>query len=105
MSDNVISWSQWEYNYKPITNPHSRDQGWAMQLFETFEPDINEVKAVNPNRVWTMVDNNPNSVYLDVVPGIHLFNRMGYFITEVPWTDSDMVVSNDPSYRMDDVSA
>ena len=98
MSDNVISWKQWEYNYKPITNPHSRDQGWAMQMFETFEPDINEVKAVNPNRVWTLVDNNPNSVYLDVVAGIRLFNRMGYFITEVPWESEDIIVSNDPSY-------
>lgn len=97
--DNIISWSEWEITYKPITNPHSRDYGWKFQMFETFEPDIDEVKAVNPNRVWTLVDNNPNSHYLDVIPGVHWANRMGYFITEVPWTDENMVVSNDPSYR------
>jgi hypothetical protein len=45
-----------------------------------------------------LVDNNPNSVYLDVIPGIRVFNRIGWFVTKEPWHDVDMVVSNDPSY-------
>lgn len=95
--DNIISWKQWEEKYLPITNMHSRDT-WP-RMFETFEPDIDEVKSADSYHVWTLVDNNPNSVYLDIVPGHRWANRMGYFITEKPWEDVDMVVSNDPSYK------
>ncbi len=97
MIDSLISWNEWEETYKPITNVHSRDQ-WP-RMFETFEPDIDIVKEADPNTVWTLVDNNPNSIYLDIVPGVHWANRMGYFITEKPWEDKDMTVSNDPSYK------
>jgi hypothetical protein len=97
MEDKTITWNEWEVIYKPIHNLDSRDPGFWGKMFETFEPDINEVKKANPNCIWTMVDHNPNSVYLDLIPGYHLFNRMGYFVTEVPWEDKDLVVTNDPS--------
>ena len=92
-----ISWREWEKTYQPIQNPHSRDPGFWGKMFETFEPDIDEVQKANPNRIWTMVDHNPNSVYLDLIPGYHLFNRMGYFVTELPWEDKELVVTNDPN--------
>jgi hypothetical protein len=99
MTDSVISWEKWEKEYQPIKNPHSRDPGFWGSMFETFEPDTEYLKKIPNNYIWTLVDNNPNSVYLDVVPGVHWANRMGYFATEFPWEDSDMTVSNDPSYR------
>jgi len=86
MTDKVISWSEWESTYKPQQ--------------ETMIDFIDELleKSDGPYHIWTVVDNNPNSVYLDIVPGYHLFNRLGFFTTEVPWTDKELTVSNDPSY-------
>ena len=97
MSDNIISWKEWEEKYIPVDVTNTPQENSWDCLFE----DINLVEqtAANGYHVWTMVDNNPNGVYLDVIPGYRLFNRMGWFVTKQPWEDSEMVVSNDPSYK------
>ena len=82
----VISYEEWEEKYKPTTE-HPFD----------FFSEIEELPSAY--HLWTVVDNNANSIYLDTLPGNRLVNRLGYYVTEVPWTDEDMVVSNDPSYR------
>jgi len=84
--NNIISWSKWEKDYKPIN--------------DTMFDFVNEALEVSsgPYHIWTVVDNNPNSVYLDILPGYRVFNRLGYFVTEQPWADDEMVVSNDKSY-------
>jgi len=88
MSQNkVISWSEWESTYKP-----------QQQDIVDFIDELLE-KSDSPYHIWTVVDNNPNSVYLDIVPGYHIFNRLGFFTTEVPWSDKELTVSNDPSYQ------
>ena len=87
MSDSLISYKEWEEKYKPI----------HVDMID-FIDDAMEISP-SPYHIWTVVDNNPNSVYLDVIPGYRLFNRLGFHVTEVPWTDKDMVVSNDPSYK------
>lgn len=99
--DNIISYKEWEQTYKLINNPNNMDDDFWGCMFETYGTDIEYLKANHTAKynLWTLVDNNPNSRYLDVVPGVHWVNRMGYFVTEVPWTDKDMVVSNDPSYK------
>jgi len=82
----VISWSAWEDTYKPINDT----------MFD-FVDEVLEVSK-SPHHIWTVVDNNPNSVYLDVLPGYRLFNRLGFYVTEVAWEDEGLVVSNDKSY-------
>jgi hypothetical protein len=86
MTAPLISWKEWEETYKPINDT----------MFD-FVDEVIEVSK-SPYHIWTVVDNNPNSVYLDVLPGYRLFNRIGFYVTEIPWEDTDMVVSNDPSY-------
>jgi len=81
----VISWKEWEETYKP-----------QQEVMIDFPDDVPDVA---PQTIWTVVDNNPNSVYLDILPGWRLFNRLGFFTTELSWHDKDMVVSNDPSYK------
>jgi len=87
MTDKVISWSEWESTYKP-----------QQENMLDFVDELLE-QSDSPHHIWTVVDNNPNSVYLDILAGYHLFNRLGFFTTEEPWNDKDMVVSNDPSYK------
>jgi hypothetical protein len=86
MTAPLISWKEWEDTYKPINDT----------MFD-FVDEVLEISK-SPYHIWTVVDNNPNSVYLDVLPGYRLFNRLGFYVTEVPWQDVDMVVSNDKSY-------
>jgi hypothetical protein len=95
----TMSWKEWEDTFKPISNPLNPDPDFWGSMFETFGEELEQVKLYPPNRIWTLVDNNPNSRYLDVVSGFHLFNRMGYFVTEVPWTE-DILVSNDPEHQL-----
>jgi hypothetical protein len=85
MTDKVISWSEWESTYKP--KQETMIDFWA------------DVEYESPYQVWTVVDNNPNSVYLDIIPGHRVFNRLGFFVTKIPWEDEELVVSNDPSYK------
>jgi len=94
-----MSWKEWEDRFKPISNPLNPDPDFWGSMFETFGEELEQVKLYPPNRIWTLVDNNPNSIYLDVVSGFHLFNRLGYFVTEVPWAE-DTLVSNDPEYQL-----
>jgi hypothetical protein len=95
--DKTISWKEWEEKYIPIdVTSTPLENSWDC-MFE----DISKVQqtARSGYYVWTLVDNNPNSVYLDVIPGYRVFNRMGWFVTKLPWQDEDLVVSNDPSYK------
>ena len=87
MTDNVISYKEWEEKFKP-----------QQEVMIDFADELAET-AASPHHIWTVVDNNPNSVYLDVLPGYRFFNRLGFFTTELAWHDKDMVVSNDPSYQ------
>jgi len=93
VEDNIISWSEWEKTYEPLTEQ-------MLDFVEDAEwmAGRSEESPANPYRIWTVVDNNPNSVYLDILPGFRMFNRLGFFVTRAEWTDKDMVVSNDPSY-------
>jgi len=90
VEDSIISWSQWEETYKPINQDMLDYSSEAQELAGEAEESF--------KHVWTVVDNNPNSVYLDILPGYRMFTRLGYFVTAEKWEDVDMVVSNDPSY-------
>jgi hypothetical protein len=90
MSDNIIKYAEWEENYRPIN----------IDMIYFLEDAI-DLAGDSPEaikHIWTVVDNNPNSVYLDVLPGIRVFNRLGFYVTAEKWDDVDMVVSNDKSY-------
>jgi hypothetical protein len=89
MTDSLISWGEWEEKYKPTTDV----------MYDFYEDIGVGVDSPSPYHIWTVVDNNPNSRYLDVIPGHRVFNRLGFYVTEVPWRDDKMVVSNDPSYK------
>jgi hypothetical protein len=88
--DNIISYEEWEDRYVPFLEP----------MFDFIEDALDYVSNLpDPvKHIWTVVDNNPNSVYLDVLPGIRVFNRLGFYVTTEEWDDLEMVVSNDKSY-------
>ena len=83
-----ISYDEWAGKYKPVKN-HITDSAFDGTMFETYGDEADHVSSQPGNRVWTLVDAEGTTV---IIPGRHLVDRVGYFITAEPWTDSEMVV-------------
>lgn len=87
-----MNFEDWEYKYKPVLNhldgnaSFQDEQGNGI-MFETFGDELQYVLKIansEPNRVWTYVDGDEGTW---VTNGYHLVNRIGYFITAVPYDD------------------
>ena len=78
---------EWETTYRPVTNHLSTDSGWAGLLFETYGEEVEYVKQAKEGTVWTWVDGEDGTY---VVSGWLLMNRIGYFITEVPFDNNNI---------------
>ena len=90
----VMTWEEWESTYKPTPNPDSTDIGY----WQAFYDDLADIPAdVEPHHIWTMVDGDGR--YANLECGIHLFNRLGYFVTEVPWNeDEEIYITNQKEF-------
>lgn len=78
-----LTWEEFVEQYKPETNKFSKDPDQLM--YETYGQEVDYVASVDPHRVWTFLDSDGGSV---TVEGMHYVNRIGYYVTEVPWIDS-----------------
>ena len=78
--------------YRPIQNPRT-DGSWGGAFHETFGDDLATVRKAEPaHRVWTLVETDGQ---LAIIAGMHFVNRLGYFITEVPWGTGEEEVEID----------
>jgi hypothetical protein len=73
---------------KPVTNPHA-DRGYNRTLFETYGVELNFVKSQPDNKVWTLLDSAMGEWV--IVSGMRTVDRLGYFVTEEPWTEETEV--------------
>ena len=89
----IQGWDAFEAKYKPVINYIHSDKypdAPIERMFETFGADFDYIKRVDFRRVWTWVDGDMSSL---LVPGIAYVNRLGYYVTEVPWeNDLDYVL-------------
>lgn len=88
METTTITEEQWEEQFIPLVNPFN-DHGWNSTLFETYGYDLYIVSKEPDNRVWTWVDGDDDHTY--IVSGMHIVNRIGYFITDKPWTEPTLI--------------
>lgn len=72
-----ITYEEWEAKYKPLP------------MLETYGADFDVVCETDPKYVWTWVDGGDYSGY---TAGVHIVNRMGYFVCQEPWEDEDLYV-------------
>jgi hypothetical protein len=77
----MITWDEWEDKYLPTTPV-------ALELEDIPDTTL-------PCYVWTMVDGDGR--YANLWNGYRRFNRLGYFITEKPWSE-DVFVSNQKEF-------
>jgi calcineurin-like phosphoesterase family protein len=54
-------------------------------MYETFGEEVEYVKQVPNNRIWTVVDGDGDD--LIIIAGYHFVNRLGYLITNEAWED------------------
>lgn len=80
------AYSVWAEQWKPIDNPRKPEwdrDSFEIKLFDLLEEDLEAVGAAGAGLVWTMVHTDDGKTC--VMPELHRVNRMGYFITEVPF--------------------
>ena len=75
--------------YKPITNHIDTNASFDGMMFETYGEEVEFVKAQDENRIWMYGDGDDGGSYL--WSGWGFVNRIGYFITEVPFPDNTTI--------------
>jgi len=68
---------------KPITNPYDDNASLDGVMFETYGQELDYVRQQDPRYIWTFCEEDD---ILFLSQGYHLVNRIGYVITELPYT-------------------
>jgi hypothetical protein len=85
MDINFMTPEDFDEKFRPLKNPHDRDAGWDGCLFGTAGVEHNFVRNQPGKTVWTLTSHNT------LVAGYHLFDRVGYIVTEVPWEEDSEI--------------
>ncbi len=75
-------WDKWATKFKPIKNHLVSDPD--QDMFETYGEEVQFVCDYDPRYVWTYLQGDMCDL---IVAGYHYVNRLGYYITELPWED------------------
>jgi hypothetical protein len=89
-----LTFDEWLDIYKPIvnhidTNASFQDENGQGIMFETYGDEVEFVKSMNPNKIWMYGSGDDGGTY--IWSGWGFVNRLGYFITEVPFSDNEIV--------------
>ena len=94
--DNFIelTFDEWLDTYKPITNHLDSNASFQNEdgsgiMFETYGEEVEFVKSANPNNIWMYGSGDDGGTY--IWSGWGFVNRLGYFITEVPFPENTMI--------------
>lgn len=68
----------WE-TYKPLEGPTGQS---GSHIWEYAE-----LEGIPTERVWTIVETGGDDENWYALPGVHIVNRIGYAVTDKPWTD------------------
>ena len=94
---------EWFEQFKPIPNHidlnASFNDGENGYMFETYGDEVDFVKEQKINKIWTYGEGDDGGTY--IWSGWRVINRLGYFITTVPYDDSkdyQIQISNPDMY-------
>jgi len=89
--DNFIELTEeeWFDTYKPIKNTIEPNSSFGGHMFETYGDEVDFVKTQDPNRIWMLGDGDDGGMY--IWSGWGFVNRIGYFVTEVPFPDNTII--------------
>jgi hypothetical protein len=91
MSNNFIELTEeeWFNTYKPIKNNLVESSSFDGHMFETYGEEVEFVKAQDENRIWMLGDGDDGGMY--IWSGWGFVNRIGYFVTELPFPDNTTI--------------
>ena len=78
-----MDYDEWVQTYKPIPNNIDTNASFDGLMFETYGAEYEFVKKANENHIWMYGDGDDGGSY--IWSGWGFVNRIGYFITEVPF--------------------
>jgi len=95
---------EWFDTFKPIPNHIDDNASFQTEdnvgyMFETYDEELAFVKSQDPNRIWTYCDGDNRGTY--IFQGMRIVNRIGYFVTTVPYDetkDYQIQISSDDMY-------
>ena len=98
---------EWFDKFKPIPNHIDDNASFQTEdgvgyMFETYDDELAFVKSQDPNRVWTYCDGDNSGTY--IFQGMRIVNRIGYFVTTVPFNgskDYQIQISSEDIYECD----
>lgn len=106
-----MEYEDWVLSFKPVKNnnitaPNPPFDGTMLETYgEDYERVLREINAGRSNHIWTLISGDDGSTVIS--NGVHFVNRIGYFITEIPFDGNGVldVVYDDgehPDYPMSD---
>ena len=82
-----MTYDEFLEKYKPVNNHLRLDSPFDNKMFETHDSELSFVKSnIKNGNVWTILENNDE---MWVIPGMFYVNRIGYFITEEPYENTE----------------
>jgi hypothetical protein len=98
---------EWFYAFRPIPNHLDDNASFQTEegvgyMFETYDDELAFVKSQDPNRIWTYCDGDNSGTY--IFQGMRIVNRIGYFVTAVPFDgskDYQIQISSEDIYECD----
>ncbi len=89
--DNFIEMTEeeWFNTYKPIKNHIALNSSFDGHMFETYGDEVEFIKTQDPDRIWMLGDGDDGGMY--IWSGWGFVNRIGYFVTEVPFPDNTII--------------
>lgn len=79
-------WTRWFKKYRPVKNHLDKFACGEGFMYETFGKEVEFVKTQPEDKIWTLVDADGKEY---IIAGWHFVNRLGYFVTEESFTDSN----------------
>lgn len=86
----IMAEQEWFDLYKPIKNKIDSNASVNGHMFETYGDELNYVISQDLNKIWTYSDDDNGTPFIS--NGHHLANRIGYFITEVPAKEEEVII-------------
>jgi len=87
-----LAFENWLDKFKPIKNHINSESSFDGEMFETYGDEYKFVAEQPYQNVWTWVDGGTGTW---IVNGLHIVNRIGYFVTTEPCTDELMEIQID----------
>ena len=95
---------EWFDKFKPIPNHIDENASFSDgdngYMFETYGEELDFVKSHQSNRIWTYCDNDFGGT--SIFQGMRIVNRIGYFVTIVPFDankDYQIQISSEDIYE------